>query len=209
MVFDSSDKVSRYRMVLTVATDSVHVDPKWYPLLFKYFAYLTGPLKIELANRVINGDLRKGLDSFIRKLIKDRNYVLYMESYRKQLLDLMIDEAGYICDKNGKRIVHISEYDPIPYVSNPITLAIMDEQIYKNIDNYGAGSYWSNSEPDNPGNWKYNYDDPNGEIKGMPNKGNIGAIPTPYKDRGVTANAYNTDARIFGTVIIPRKAGES
>ena len=232
LVFDSSDKVSRYRMILTVATDSAYIDPKWYPLLFKYFAYLTGPLKIELANRVINGDLRKGLDSFIRKLIKDQNYVLYMEYYRKHLLDLMIDEAGYICDKNGKRIVHISEYDPIPYVSNPITLAIMDEQIYKNIDNYGAGSYWFNSEPDNPGNWKYNYDDPNGEqtgvlpndpdgeqsgvgsnnpnkIKGMPNKGNIGAIPTPYKDRGVTANAYNTDARIFGTVIIPRKAGES
>ena len=143
-----------------------------------------------------------------------------MESYRKHPLDLMIDEYGYICDKSGNRIVHISEYDPIPYVSNPITLAIMDEQIYKNIDNYGAGTYWSNSEPDNPGNWKYNYDDPNGEqtgvgpndpnpIKGMPNKGNIGAIPTPYKDRGVTANAYNTDARIFGTVIIPRKAGES
>ena len=195
--FTTNDRVSRYRAILTVATDSRYIEPKWYVLLFKYFKYLTNPLKIELANRLVNGDLREAVINAITKRTAT-GYIAYHPDVKrpyspssgKKDVVYNIDTDGYVIDKQNKRIFHISELNCERYVTDPTTVAIMEESIFKNIDDYGGSSTGA-------------------EGSEAPNKSNIGRVPTPYIDRGVTANAHNTDARIFSTVIIPRKAGES
>lgn len=212
--FKAINKVSRYRVVMTVFTDIQQVNPTWFPLLFKYYKHLGCIAKDSLKSRILNGDMATDIREIIRQsktgkqLIDDKKSLTehpeFCLGYNSNIHNFIffIDEDGYIYDQFKHKLFHISNYSPIIINSTGAhikTASILSRTssefelpIYINVNSYGGDK-----------------DDQSSSTKDTATKSNVGRVPTPYPDRGVTANAYNTDARIFDTTIIARKTTES
>lgn len=232
--FKAIDKVSRYRIILTIMSDVRYVNPIWLPLLFKYYPYLGPLIKDSIRTRILYGDLTKDIEEIIKNSPIGKKLIDDYEKYGGRGIHkpFFIDENGNIYDANKKFIINISNYDPIEIhngdynkaypkpesvLSNTDFNKYFDDEIYTiTDDDYDK---WNIEDKDRTGPSQipsvykdindYGGSDENKDSNESPNKGNIGRISTPYEDRGVTANAYNPDARVFGSTIITRKAANS
>lgn len=215
--FKAINKVSRYRIVMSIFTDAYKLNPVWLPLLFKYYFYLGYLSKDSLRNRILNGDIAKDIREIIRQTAIGKQLLLNKDEiferkifypsyqYNKDNFPFYIDDEGNIYDQFRQKVFNIANYAPVIISDGDVANASINVAsvlvnsrdftelpIYRNINSFGSDKEKSHSD-------QY----------GDANKGNVGRISTPYPDRGVTANAYNTDARVFDTAIIARKTTKS
>lgn len=59
--FKADNLYQRYRIVISVNTDTYNIRPKWYPLLAQYYKSLPTDTKCSMYHRLIDGDWSKGI----------------------------------------------------------------------------------------------------------------------------------------------------
>ena len=229
LTFKAIDKISRYRIVMSVMTDVTETHPVWLPLLFKYYKYLGPLLKESIKNRILNGDLAKDMREIIINTIVGRRFISDPEQYWgnkvsfrsiprvKSNFSFYIDNVGNIYDWNKSKIINIDNYNPIDIKDGDIetakpkpdsVLSYIDFSQYRDIYPDVDGSYYSNINGnfypdinDLPKDADGNFIDKDIEIKADKK--------FDYYKKEVTTNAHNSDARVFSAELFPREAPES
>lgn len=98
--------------------------------------------------------------------------------------------TGEMFDRFGDKLLSFENFDYSKYTKDFRSGELDNESPFRHVNEYGGSSQ--------------------DEIDvGNPNKSNIGRANAPYKDGGITAHAYDQNARVIATAIIPRKASES